>query len=743
MTRTALLPALVSLLLLPGRAFSANETPAPAPPPPPVAQPTHAPASPRAPGKKPPAQATRHTPRGLPNTVDGRVWTSTLYTVSQPLGVEWGYGQVGAQVDAEQLFGTPVGVHVDGFVQQRLYQRPLRLGPPVLFGPEPWSGSGVRHPRYLTYDRLTEANLSVKTRWADVFVGRTIVPSAFQAMVDGVAGSAAVLHWGRVGAWAGLMPDLWHPRMWLDRDYRSLSGLFPADGDTAFTGDAVGGELALISRGPLRLVSGPLDGQTLFNLRFATAGASFSTRFPMFTSDTSAQLILWNPAARWTVTSGTPSPGALGFNASLPTSWVDAALVNHLMTFKPLRPLNFHFRSSWDAWGALRSLDVRRVDPSGNPVGALRHPVGFTDPLVDQTGGLRELLLDATFRGDWPFGLSVQAHHYQSLVTSQSWRFYQSDLVQPGVSEQFAVAAGNPGAPPGERQQLILNGKKLDLQTLAMVQRERLRASGWVSPLGFLFKDSSAQLYGEVFVEWRRDHPRLRPEGDALCMLDKDGDGVPEPYGTASECRVCQAQRVDAAGNPVLDAQGNPTYQLAYGETCGSAGANRLARPDDTVRYGGTVGLRDPTLYDSVTYDLSLTGMDGWTNRAVVARARVGALVFGQVNVDLGMTYELSFNQRYFTSDAPYNVTGVSKTVNGYYPRNAVGQAFVFDGNVLYRVAWGLTFEASYLMFFEEEPVVQDFIFGNGANAAGVVGYLPRDTHQAQQLFLLRASYRL
>jgi hypothetical protein len=742
--------------------------------------PPHWPVVPYKPGRKLPSFATVYKPRLDANTLDGKVWTSTLYTVSQPLNVEWGYGQIGAQLDADSLFGSPVGFHVDGFFQQRLYHRPLRLQPNgPIFGPEAYTGlgglGGVAHPRYQTYDRLTEANVSVKTKYVDLYFGRTIVPSAFQSMVDGVAGSVAIMDWGRAGGWAGMMPEQWHPRLWLDRDIRSLGGFFPGTGNQAYVNDPMTGYFSALSDDPLALIKDPLNAQTVFNMRYATVGGFFSTRFNKFTSDTAVQLIFWNPTSVVSIgrDNALPQggPSSLGFTPDLPVRLVDAAYVHHLMTFRPLKPLNFHLRGTWDAYGAMRSIDLTRA---GNPSDAFKVPQpgggGITglremqfpalqtlEPLMDSTGGIRELLGDVTFRGDWPLGLSAQLHHFQSMVTAQSYRFYQSDLVQPGAQDQFwAAQVRDPSQVPSWQQLGLMDSKRWNMSKLGIVQRERFRVNGWVSPLGFIWPDSSAQFYGEAYVEWRRDYPRLRPETDAACTLDRTGgpngepDGIPEPYFSRKDCRVCQ---VDSNQR---DAQGNPIVETRYGDECGNIGGDRIARQDDYVRVGATVGLRDPTLYDSVTYDFSVTGVDGWHNRAIIARARLGAQAFEQLFMDLGFTYELSQNQRYFTSDVRYNGAGAGTTINGIYPKSVLGQAFVFDANMMFRVAYGLTFEASYMLFFEEAPNVQDFVLDYRRNLdpasqiwrdtnapAGVVGYIPRDQYQAQQLFLLRASYRL
>jgi hypothetical protein len=652
---------------------------------------------------------------------------------------------------------------VDGFVQERAYQRPLRLlGKPGLLGAEPYPGDGATaHPRYYSYDRLTEANLSIRTKMVDVYVGRTIVPNAFQATVDGVAGSVAIGSWGRLSGWAGLMQDLWHPRLWLDRDLRNGGNFLPAEADNAqlVNTDPLGNYATGVGRDPLKLIKDPLNNQTLFNLHYATVGAAFSTRFGRFTSDTSTQVIFWNPTSTFALGADNAlpsSPEALGLGQDTPVKLLDAVLLNHLMTFKPFRPLSFHVRGSWDAWGALRALDFTRTSPDGNPAGALKDPIGLMDPLMDSSFGLRELLADATFRGDWPFGLSAQFHHYQSLMTAQSYRYYQSDLIMPGANDQFSAAQdrvndqGQPAGRPGSKMLSILDSKRWNRSALGVVQRERLRVSGWVNPFGFLWEDSTAQLYADASVEWRRDYPKLRPETGASCTLDKNSDGVAEDYYRREDCRVCMAQRKDASGQVVTDSQGKPVYVLAYGSACGDAGGDRIAPQDDYIRVSATVGLRDPSINDAFTYDISVTAMDSWSNRAVIARARMGAQAFNQLYMDMGISYEMSLNQRYYTSDVAYNASGAGSVVNGYYPRTATGQSFVFDANVLFRVAYGLTFEGSYLMFFEEAPNIQDYIFGynarlgNDANApAGVLGYIPRDQFQGTQMFLLRASYRL
>ena len=45
----------------------------------------------------------------------------------------------------------------------------------------------------------------------------------------------------------------------------------------------------------------------------------------------------------------------------------------------------------------------------------------------------------------------------------------------------------------------------------------------------------------------------------------------------------------------------------------------------------------------------------------------------------------------------------------------------------MFRVAYGLTFEASYLMFFEEAPNIQDYVFGFNPRAGpSVTARLPK-----------------
>lgn len=691
------------------------------------ATPAYAPFVPYRPGRQLPLLTTYHRPKAEPNTVDGKVWTQTLYSVSQPLGVEWGYGQVGAQLDVDNLFGTPVGAHLDGFFQQRMYHRPLRLGVRtgfLAFADDPIPVDGTAHARYLTYDRLTEANLAMRHRFFDVKVGRSIVPQAMQAFVDGVQASASPLPWLRLGGFGGLMPDIWHPRMWLDADYRSVDNFLPSTREDTPTLDPLTSDAARFSARPAKLVDSLLNGQTVFNLHSFTAGGFLSFRFNKFTSDTSTQLILWNPTLGYRSADNLVGPKRSELGLVRPTetlfTMVDAAYVNQVFTWRPVAPLNFRMQGSWDAWGANRALDARRVSKDGNIAKALSQPVQYLDPLVDSSFGLREVLMDATFRGDLPVGLNVQFHHYQSQVTASSYGYYQRDLLQPSVAGAMADGeANNPGVKPKPRQAFLMGPKVINNQKLGTVQRERLRASGWVRPWGFINAQSaSAQLYAETYLEWRRDYPKPRPETRVACTRDlvtqrdgtttSGGDLKPENYDTRKSC-----------------------------------GSTNSAPQDDYLRVAGTVGLRDPTLYDNLTYDFSVTAMDSWHNRAVVARSRVGAQAYDHLFVDLGFTYELSLNHRYFTSTVPYDPSGVRVAGLPYYPDTAVGQSVVLDATAMYRVAMGLTFDASYLLFFEEEPVVQDYILGNGDAPSGIRGYIPRDTFQAQQLFLLRAVYRL
>lgn len=676
------------------------------------ATPTHWPRVSFKPGRPLPVLPTRHSPHGQPNVVDGKVWTQSLYTVSQPVGVEWGYGQVGVQLDAENIFGTHMGLHVDGFAQQRAYHRPLRVGVRqgfLYFGKEPYAGSGVQHARYLTFDRLTEANVQFRNAYTDVRVGRIIVPTGYQALVDGVSAVVVALPQLRVGGFTGLMPDPWHPRMWLDSDYRSLANFFPSERGEAFSGQPLQDDVGAFLRRPTRPLDNLLNGQTIFNFRYATAGAWVSTRFGMVTSDTSAQLILFNPAAGFAAADDglTPSPQELGVGQP-PFGLIDGFYVNNVLTFRPVPMLNFHLRSSWDAWGALRSLDARRVAADGSPIAVVQHPVQYLDPFVDSTAGLRELVADMTFRGDWPVGASAQVHHYQSQLTYSSYAFYQRDLLQPRASQAFADAGNNPGAKPGPYMPMLVEPKIINNQHFGVVQRERARVNGWVRPWGFLLRGASMQLYAEAYLEWRRDFPKARPDSDVVCIQDLNQDSIPERYYSRNDC-----------------------------------GSRNLPRKDDQVRVAGTAGIRDPTLYDNLTYDFSITATDSWHNRSLDVRGRVGAQAFDHVFVDLGFMYQLSHNQRYYTSDVKYDVTGARRNSAPVYPDNVTGQAFVLDASVMYRVALGLTFDANYLLFFEEEPVVQDYILGNGEAPAGIRGFIPRDPYQAEQLFLLRAVYRL
>jgi len=676
-----------------------------------TATPSHWPLVPAVAGaRKLPDVPIKHYPTPAANTVDGKVWTSTLYTVSSPLQVEWGYGQVGAQIDADTLGGLPIGVHFDGFVQQRAYYRPLRLtNAPFILGHETYPGrSGVRHPRYFSYDRITEANFRIRREEFNLALGRSIIPSTQQAMVDGIWGDVGILGVARVGGFGGLMPDMWHPRMWLDQDYRSLSGFFPDGEDGGNSAPVTVQPLQSALRldgpaGPLSPLTGILDGQTLFNLRYFTVGAFASLRFPKFTSDHSLQGIFFNPAAGYSLARNGTEFAPPSDPTRTAISVVDAVLINNLFTFRPISPLNFHLRASWDAWAALRSIDLGYQAQSDLEKTITRYPA------VATTFGLRELLADITFRGDWPVGVSATLHHYQSQVTATSYRFYQSDLLRPSAAATLTSANASPNLFN------ITEPKKYNLMDLATVQRERARMLGWISPLGFIFPKSSMQLYGEGFMEWRRDFPRIEYESAAVCTRDReDPKGVPETYYDRRSC-------LRNAGNS-------------------------LPAQDDYVRVGATAGVRDPTLYDNLTYDLSITAMDSWHNRALIARGRAGVQAFDTLLLDMGFAYELSQNQRYYTSSVKFDASGASKSAPPFYPDVATGQAFVFDANVMYRVAFGITFEATYLIMFEEAPVIQDYIVGSGqavGNPPFIAGYVPRDQHQAQQLVLLRAAYRL
>lgn len=687
------------------------------------ATPTHWPLVAPRPGRALPVLAPVYVPKGTPNTVDGKVWTQTLYTVAQPLGLEWGYGQVGTQLDVENILGTPLGAHVDGFFQQRLYHRPLRVGLRagfVYFDDDPLPAQGIRHARYLTYDRLTEANVQFRNRWVDVKVGRTIVPQMAQAFVDGAYVSVAPVPWVRVGGFAGLMPNVMHPRMWLDRDYRSLSGFFPASRSDPVTAEP----LQSTPSSPASGVDGWLQGQTIFQLQALTAGGHVSFRLDRFTSDTGAQIILWNPALgyRGAATLTAPTAQQVGLDSPLNTvtELVDAAYLNHVMTFRPLPPLSFRIQGSWDAWGAMRAFNMGQANQ-------VRSPAAFAklfSPALDSTLGLREALADATFRGEWPVGLNLQFHHFQSVVTAASYGYFQRDLLQPGAAGAFAAAQSNTASPPTQTQLFLLSAKSINNQYLGTVQRERLRLSGWVRPFAALSPQASAQLYAEGALEWRRDFPLTWPSTNLACTQDRT---------------TTNPQTGEVTPGPDQHPEGYDSRAV-----CGST---HYPRQDDHLRASGTVGLRDPTLYDNVTYDFSVTATDGWNNRTLVARGRVAAQAFEHFFWDAGLAWELAHNQRYFTSTIPYDTSGGRRSGLPLYPANAVGQSFVLDTAVMYRVALGLTFDASYVLFFEEEPVVQDYVLDcrrtTNCSPAGIQGYVPADPFQSQQMLMLRAVYRL
>ncbi|MEW5852039.1 MAG: hypothetical protein AB2A00_24840 [Myxococcota bacterium] len=688
--------------------------------------------------RKLPIMAEKYVPRPMPNTVDGKVWTSTLYTVSSPLQVEWGYGQIGAQVDADTLFGLPVGLHFDGFMQQRAYYRPINTNGDSLLSTERYRGrSGVRHPRYYTFDRVTEANLAVRHPLFSLTLGRAIVPYTYQSTVDGVHADVGILDMIRVGGFAGFMPNPLHPRMWLDHDYRNVDGFFPTD--TECTKERREANWCHVSTYPVTSSLEDPDfkqwwfdfweAQTVLHAQFMTAGGYFALRLPMFTSDTSVQATFFTPLPRYQMrnrdlANSQPVIERLGRDPlDTAVHVVDAVLINNATTFRPTAPLNFSLRLSWDPWG-LRAWNLQEAIDNDTVLGTPPKgddPLRITDyshPLLDTSFGLREALADMTFRGDLPLSLNVQFHHYQSYVTALSWNYYQSDMLQQYAFAQVDDARRKNGNPYGEKQvarmKTQIDSKVFNLENLGMVQRERLRVLGWVSPMGFFFPTASAQLYSEAFMEWRRDHPKPRPIGGSACARDRkdaDGnpgkDGVPELYYTKDEC----------------DAD--------------NEGKDRYPNQDDYVRVGLTAGLRDPTLYDNITYDISATAIDSWHNRALIARARVGVQAFDYLFLDSGFTYELSENERYYTSDVDYRANGSNPGADAaLYPPKATGQAFIFDASAMYRVAWGLTFDLSYMAMFEEEPLIQEFILGDGK-------YIPRDLHQANQMLLLRASYRM
>jgi hypothetical protein len=720
----------------------------------------NSPLVPGVPGMRPlPEEAVRHTPRPAGNTLDGKVWTSTLYTVTSPLQVEWGYGQVGAQIDADSLLGTPLGVHVDGFFQQRAYHRPLRLGEPYPLSYERYVGRGdALHPRYFTYDRLTEANIALRRDAFNLAIGRSIVPFTYQSTVDGLWGDAGIMDWARLGGFAGLMPDPWHPRMWLDRDYRAFAKLLPWSDDTddgvadpPVRLDPVIEEAEQFPGKPLRATARLLSSQTVFNVRFATVGAYFALRFARFTSDHSVQFVLFNPGSDYVYEKkgfhASPSDFLpYGGNGNLvPHRVLDAVWVNNIATWRPLNPLALYFRSSWDPWGMNRGFDLTPVVNGGFSDASVLEKTARN--IMDTSLGLRELYGGFSFRGDWPFGFSVDAHHFQSLVTAESYGFYQRDLIRADAGDQIQNTKfyqnDSANASAKNRFTNLVSSKKFNMSELGVVQRERVKMAGWVSPMGFFVPASSMQVYAEGFVEWRRDFPRVSYEGEAACTLDKTGpdgtpDGVPEQYFRREDCTVCLKEEALSSGQ-------TRTVLRFTMEECGEDGARHVARQDDHIRIGAPRGLREPTLYDHITYDFRITGIDSWSTRVLVARARVGVQAFDALTLDTSLNYEVGQNQRYYSSDVPFDAAGSRKTGPPYYPAGAASQAYLFDINALYRVAWGVTFEGSYLLMVEEQPRVQDYILGDGSlfgTPPSTVGYVPRDLYQAQQVFVLRASYR-
>jgi hypothetical protein len=454
----------------------------------------------------------------------GRVGFATTFVDVEPYVMRTGYGELFAVGDWESIGGSGVGLHFDVDARANVWENrtPCALarndegvatGAYVLngtacdFAPFEndlaanfYENAGVvptgRYADFLAIDRLS---VSWASDFMKVDVGRTRIPNAAQAQVDGVDLSFSLGSIGRVGGFGGLKPNPWHAQV-----VGAVSG---------GTVPVQGGEYPSTTWGTLQANAPFLwgaNGNELVDVGGAPWLRVFSTRF---------------------LTAGLYSALRLG------PATADVALAGDLFDYTNL-----------DRVYAYTSGAVRLIE--GMTVAWRTHlDVVGARPLLPS-----QAYLDWTWRDLGPVTLSASWFKVNTSATAVSYARFFAPLEDPqGLVGDDAQLAGHP-AVGGDAARLqaikdVVAARGLDNARIYVVDRDRFVAEAAVV-IG-----PSLQLYGEGIFERRADD--LYAVRDLATGIAGVGAGYGE-YAKLFDCAPAAADPSAPQNNPVFQGWRDP-----------------------------------------------------------------------------------------------------------------------------------------------------------------------------------------